>query len=232
MIDFNFDLADEFHVDTSGDGVVKLRFGERTLGVDSLSESPGYVITNDWNTRHFTLAFGEDSVLYHLTREGDNPDREAGKRAMPREEYIAEIYGYVRALAPPVHESEVDIELVGKLDIVAAKEYLTEEGVVDETSHGIRVDNEREEGLVDELYEDPGKLGNMFSQVLDPVSFDAMRESGEIIFVRPTPHGVILIFLYPDDYIGIVEATTFFEGLMEGGGSQLMDHAVRSITTD
>lgn len=232
MNTFNIEdtIADEIYVDTTEDGV-EIRFGENTLGFEPSSNRQGYSITNDWNERHFTIGFRENSVLYHLTRE-NNGDRKAGKGNMQRAEFVAEMYGYVRSLAHPVHEDHVDFELVGKFDVDAAKEYMEEQGVVESTSSGLTVDNSRENQLIDELGENPAKTGELMSEVLDPVPFNEIRESDEIVFVRPSHERISLVFLYPNEYVGIVKARDLFEKLMDGGGSQIIDHVLRSVTTD
>lgn len=232
MNTFNFEnsIADSIHVDTTDDGA-EIRFGENTLGFNPSASRRGYSITNDWNNRHFTIGLGEDSVLYHLTRE-DLDDREAGRGNMMRSEFVAEMYGYVRSVAHPVHEDYVDFELVGAFDIDAAKEYMEEKGVIEYTSSGLTVDNSRENRLVDELEENPARVGELLTEVLDPVPFDEVRESGEIVFARPSYDRIDLVFLYPNEYVGIVRARDLFRRLMTGGGSQIIDHVFRSVTTD
>jgi hypothetical protein len=223
-------VVDEIYVDTTEDGA-EIRFGGNTLGFKPSSNRQGYSITNDWNERHFTIGFGEDSVLYHLTRENDG-DRKAGKGNLRRGEFVAEMYGYVRSLAYPVHEDNVDFELVGAFDVDAAREYMQKQGVIDFTSSGLTVDNTRESRLIDELEENPAKAGELMREVLDPVSFDEIRESDEIVFARPSYDRIDLVFLYPNEYVGIVKARDLFERLVDGGGSQIIDHVLRSISTD
>ena len=62
----NFDPAENIHVEANDDGV-KVRFSGETLALNATST--GFSVTNDWNNRHFTLAFDESSLLYHLTHE-------------------------------------------------------------------------------------------------------------------------------------------------------------------
>jgi hypothetical protein len=142
------------------------------------------------------------------------------------------MYGYVRSLAYPVHEDNVDFELVGAFDVDAAREYMQKQGVIDFTSSGLTVDNTRESRLIDELEENPAKAGELMREVLDPVSFDEIRESDEIVFARPSYDRIDLVFLYPNEYVGIVKARDLFERLVDGGGSQIIDHVLRSISTD
>lgn len=232
MTIFNFasTIADEIHVDTTEDGA-EIRFGGNTLGFKPASNRAGYSITNDWNDRHFTIGFNENSVLYHLTREDDD-DRKSGKGNLKPEEYIAEMYGYVRSIAHPIPEDYVDFELVGTFNVDAAREYLKDEYIIESTDYGLTVDNERKKQLVGELEEDTAKVGEVLSEVLNPVPFDEVRESGEIVFIRPSYDRIDLVFLYPDGYVGVVKARDLFDRLVDGGGSQLIDHLFRSITTD
>jgi hypothetical protein len=227
---FNFTPTDAIHVDTTEDGA-EIRFDGNTLGFKPSSNRRGYSITNDWNDRHFTIGFNENSVLYHLTREDDD-DREAGKGNMKRSEYVAEIYGYVRSLAHPCHEDHVDFDMVGAFDVDAAREYMKEEGVIKYTDSGLTVDHDREDRLMDEIEENPAKMGELYSKVLDPVPFDEIRDSGEIIFVRPSFDRIDLVFLYPHEYVGLVRARDLFERMTNGGGSQIIDHVFRSVTMD
>lgn len=222
-------IAESIHVDTTEDGA-ELCFDGNTLGFKSSSDNRGYSITNDWNNRHFTIGVGKNSVLYHLTRE-DLDDRKSGKGNMARSEFVAEMYGYGRTLAHPVREDNVEFELVGAFDLDAAKEYMEDQGVIEYTSSGLTVDNTRQNRLIDELEENPAKVGELLTEVLDPVPFDEIRESGEIVFARPTYDRINLVFLYPEGRVGIVKARDLFERLMDGGGSQLIDHVLRSVTT-
>lgn len=230
MDDFNFKPTEAFHVDTTEDGA-EIRFDGNTLGFKPASKRLGYSITNDWNNRHFTIGFDENSVLYHLTRENDG-DRKAGKGNMKRDEFVAEMYGYVRSIAHPVHEDHVDFELVGAFDIEAAREYMEKEDVIEFKESGLSVDNDRADQLVAEGNDSPTKIGELLSEVLEPVPFEEIRDSGEIIFARPSYDRVDLIFLYPEPYVGVVEVRDLFERLETGGGSQIIDHVFRSVTMD
>lgn len=227
---FHDAVVDSINVDTNRNGA-EIRFDGNTLGLKPTANHRGYSITNDWNDRHFTIGFEEDSVLYHLTREDLN-DSESGKGNMQRGEFVAEMYGYVRSLAHPVRENDVDFELVGKFDLNAAKKYMKEQGVIEDTSSGLTVDNSQEMRLIGELEENPAIVGELLTIVLDPVPFDEIRDSGELIFVRPTYDRIDLVILYPNEYVGIVKARDLFKRLVNGGGSQIIDHVLRSITTD
>jgi len=229
---FNFEetVADTIHVDTTEEGA-KIRFDGRTLGFIPSSNHSGYSITNDWNNRHFTLGFDENSILYHLTREDDD-DRDSGKGNMKHDEFLAEMYGYVRFLAHPIHEDYVNFELVGEFDINTAREYMEDEGVIEDTSSGLTVNNSRKDELINELGDNPSEVGEFLSEVLDPVPFNEIRDSGEIVFVRPSTDCIHLVLLYPNEHVGVVEVDDLFERLPSGGGSQIIDHVFRSITMD
>jgi hypothetical protein len=72
-------------------------------------------VTNDWNNRHFTLAFDEDSIFYHVTREDSESDGSGNEGVLP-EHFITEIYGYVRSIDPPVPADQLQcvIEYVSR----------------------------------------------------------------------------------------------------------------------
>lgn len=227
---FNFDPTDTIHVDATEDGA-KIRFDGNTLGFIPSADRRGYSITNDWNDRHFTIGFNENSVLYHLTRENDD-DREAGRGNMMRGEFVTEMYGYVRSIAHAVHEDHVGFDLVGTFDVDGAREYMEEEGVIEDKGSGLTVDNNRSDQLIKEMNENPAKVGELLSKALNPVPFDEIRGSGEIVFARPTSDSIDLIFLYPHEHVGIVKARDLFGRLVTGGGSQIIDHVFRSIAPD
>ncbi|MFP4627821.1 MAG: hypothetical protein ACLFMX_02405 [Halobacteriales archaeon] len=230
MIVFNFPetVAESIHVVSTENGA-EVRFDANTIGIEPSSDGNGYSITNDWNNRHFTIGFNENSVLYHLTRE-DLDDRKAAKGNMRRAEFIAELYGYVRYLAHPVPEDDVDFAWVGLIDLDSTENYMEEQGVVEYTSSGLTVDNSTANRLINDLTENPANLGELMTKVLDPVSFDNIRDSGEIVFVRPSYERIDLVLLYPNEYVGIVRAKELVERLPNGGGSQIIDHILRSLT--
>lgn len=227
MIVFNFDIEGQIHVETTSEETV-IRFGEQGLYLNPASTGSGYSITNDWNDRHFTIGFDDNSVLYHLTREDIN-DSESGKGDMKPEEFIAELYGYIRWLAPPVPEDRIDLELVGMVDSDAVREYLQNENIVESTEQGITIEPENQADLFDKFEENPEKMGQLLGEVLESIAFNDIRDSGEIIFVRPHLEGVTLLFLYPDGYVGIADAETLFQRLNQAGGSQIIDHLLRSV---
>lgn len=227
---FHEAVVDSIAVEPTDDGA-EIRFDGNTLGFKPASDHRGYSITNDWNNRHFTIGFDDESILYHLTRE-DIGDRKSGSGNMSRSEFVAEMYGYIRSVAHPVPESNVGFELVGKIDMDATKEYMRNEGVVEYSESGLTVNNSKQNDLIDKMVDNPAKLGDLFNNILEPVQFDEMRECGELIFVRPSNAGVSILILYPNNYIGVVSAQNLLERLISGGGSQLIDHALRSVTSD
>lgn len=122
--------------------------------------------------------------------------------------------------------------MVGAFDLDAAKEYMEVQGVIEYTSSGLTVDNSRENQLIDELEESPAKIGELMNEVLDPMPFDKIRENDEIVYARPSSGHIDLIFLYPHEYVGVVRARNLLERLESGGGSQIIDHVLRSVTTN
>lgn len=227
---FHEAVIDSIAVEATDDGA-EIRFDGNTLGFNPSSDNRGYSITNDWNDRHFTIGFDEESILYHLTRE-DIGDRKSGSGNMSRSEFVAEMYGYIRSVAHPVPESNLDFELVGKLDIDATKEYMKNERVVEYSDSGLTVNSSKQNDLIDKMIDKPAKLGDLFNNILEPVKFNEMRNCGELIFVRPSNTGVSVLILYPNNYVGVVEAQNLLERLVSGGGSQLIDHAFRSVTSE
>jgi hypothetical protein len=79
------------------------------------------------------------------------------------------MYRYVRSIARAVHENHVDFDLVGAFDVDAAREYMEEEGVIEDKGSGLTVDNDRNDQLIDEMGENPAKVGDLLSKALNPV---------------------------------------------------------------
>lgn len=227
MSAFKPGFGDNIHVEHHDDGV-NVHFGEDTVGFNQTSD--GISVTPDWNNRHFTLAFGEDSILYHITRE-DLDDRRSGK-SLRRDEFVEEMYGYVRSVAWGIPFEKLDVEMVGKLDMDEMRDYLEENGAISDTNSGMRVDDESTSELIENIQNDPAELGRVLRRVLDPVSVEEARDGGEHIFLYPNPFNLYVLVFYPDDYVGITtlqEITSFWEF---AGGSQLMDHVIRTISLD
>lgn len=133
MSTFNSWFGDDINVERHEDGV-NVHFGKDTLGFNKMSS--GFSLTPDWNNRHFTLAFNEESILYHITRE-DLDDRQNSNR-LSVSDFVTELYGYIRALAPGKPVDEFDLELVGKVDMDAMKAYLEDHEAVVKTEEGLR----------------------------------------------------------------------------------------------
>jgi len=232
VIDFNFEFAEELLVDTSTDGEVHLRFNDRNLGIVSGGDSDGYMITNDWNNRHFTLGFNEDSILYHITRE-DLENEKSGRESISYAGYVAELYGYFRTIADAIPEDQIDWELVGVLDVEAARDYLKELDILEENKEGLRTDFENKNKIMGKFASNPSKIGELLNEVLDPVAFDGMRDHDESVFFRPVYGGVYILVPYSGEYVGVTTVDELHQVLLEGGqGSQIIDHVIRSIATD
>lgn len=228
MTAFNTDPAADIHVERDDDGV-KIRFGGDTLGINT--GNGGLSISNDWNNRHFTLGFEENSILYHLTRE-DIDDRKSGKGNLPPEEFIAEIYGYVRSLGNLIPEDQIGLDIVGEPNIDETKRYLEEQGVFSDTKDGLQFDGEKKARLERRLEEEPAALGKAYERILDPVPLDEVKkaDSGENIYFYPTEDEIFALFTFPDNYIGITTLDNLLGFATYAGGSQIMDHIIRSLS--
>lgn len=227
MIDFNFDPASHFEVRTDEDGG-EIRFNDNTFGIKSTSE--GYSLTNDWNERHFTIGFSNDSFFYHLTRE--DVDDPSGKWGVSRAEFIAEMFMYIRSIAPEIPEDELQFEFVGKLNIDGIRDYFINHGVVDFDENGVDIDFDRAESHTNEIVESPSLFGTLLGSVFDPVRIDELRDVGDIVFFYPRYNELGIIVLYPNNRVGLVQATDILDNPFNAGGSQIIDHTIRSITTD
>jgi len=228
VTEYNFNPGSDIYIDTNDDNVT-IRFDGDTFGINSTTS--GLSLTNDWNSRHFTLAFDENSILYHVTRENDD-DRRSGKGGMPPEEFVTELYGYVRSLATPVPEDQLDFDFVGRADVEAMSDYLKEKNVVRDTNSGLQVDNDQRTELEETLNDDSAALGGIYQKVLDPVPFDEAidSDSGENIFFYPTTNAILILFMFPDKYIGVTTAHEVLQFTDVAGGSQIMDHVLRSMS--
>ena len=228
MSTFNPDPGRDIHVETGDDGVT-IRFGAETLGVTKTTD--GFSITNDWNSRHFTLAFDNNSVLSHLTRESDD-DRQSGKRAMAFEEFIAEMYGYIRSIATPVPIDELHFEFVGRVDMDEVRTYLLEQDIITDTDAGLRVNPDKKQEAVESLEDNPERMGKFYQSALDEVSFEQASQdrTGENIYVYPLPTTVIVLFFFPDEYVGVTTVYELIDFANIAGGSQIVDHILRSIS--
>ena len=227
MIIFDLDLGDTISVETNEKGG-EIRFATNTLGIKNTKN--GYAITNDWNNRHFTIAFDSDSVFYHITREKEN-DRETGSE-ITRREYINEMLGYLRYLAPAVPEKSLQMKFVGRLEIDEARLFLQEEGLVERINGNLVVNNEELIAFKDKFEKEPALLGKLFSSVLEPVPVESIRDSGEVAFIYPSWDGVKLIILYPFGEVGVADASILLDFPADGRGSPIINHVMRSIATE
>ncbi|MDS0222860.1 hypothetical protein NDI54_16055 [Haloarcula sp. S1AR25-5A] len=230
MTVFNFDLGSDIHIDTEGEGI-NLRFNGDTLGFEPTAD--GMSVTNDWNNRHFTLAFDEDSIFYHITREDSESDGSGNEGVLP-EHFITEIYGYVRSIDPPVPADQLDFEVVGRADLDEMQAYLDDKAVVQETDNGIRIDHENRVGLGEFLNNNPAELGKLYERILHPVPFEEAIDpkSGENIFLYPTSDIIYVLFTFPDCYVSVVPAQRALSLADEAGGSQVIDHVLRSMSPE
>lgn len=230
MSAFNFDPGANIHVDRNDDGV-KVRFGGDTLGFNATSN--GFSVTNDWNNRHFTLSFDENSILYHITRE-DIDDRKSGKGNLPPEEFVAEIYGYIRSLAHPVPEDHLDLDFVGSVDVDKMRAYLEDHKVLHDTKDGLQVDGKKKTELETKLNEDRKARGELYQQVLNPIPFESAKseDSGENIYLYPTKDEIFVLVFFPDRYIGVTTVRGVIGFATIAGGSQVMDHVIRAMSVE
>jgi hypothetical protein len=102
MTAFNYDSLFEVWYEEDGEGGYNVHFHEDTLGINPNKEDSGYSLTPGWNDRHFTLAFSEDSVLYHLTQEGILEGERIGEGDLQPRAFIADVYGAVQVLGPVI----------------------------------------------------------------------------------------------------------------------------------
>lgn len=227
MSAFNFAPESDIYVNTDDDNVT-VRFGGDTFALNPTSS--GFSVTNDWNNRHFTLSFDDNSILYHVTRESDD-DRMSGKQSLPPEEFVAEIYGYVRSVATPVPEDDLSLDYLGKADVEDMQVYMEDKGVVKETESGIEVDSDERTALAEKLNRDSSALNEMFNRVLTPVPVEEATdpESGENIYFFPTATAIFIFVMFPDGYVGVTTASEVLAFDEVAAGSQIMDHMIRSM---
>lgn len=224
---FNFAPESDIYVNTEDDNVT-VRFNGDTFALNPTSS--GFSVTNDWNNRHFTLGFDENSILYHVTRESED-DRMSGKQRMPPAEFVAELYVWVRSIALPIPKNEVPLDYVGRADVDEMQEYMIDKGVVTETKSGIEVDSDERTALVERLNRDQSALNEMFNRVLTPVPIEDATdpESGEHVYFFPTAGAILILVMFPDGYVGVTTASEVFAFDEVASGSQIMDHMLRSM---
>lgn len=239
MTEFNSSPLFDINVVSDDDGLI-IHFGEDTLGINPNANNGGFSLTPDWNNQHFTLAFSEDSVLYHLTQDGSENGERLGEGDLQPEAFIADIYGAVRALGPVIPIDRLEIMTVGRPDFDEIETYLEEKEVIQRSSTGVSVDKASKDRLVSDLNAKPGLKYEFYERVLESVKLEDVVDSGENIFVVPETDAVYLLFLFPDEYVSVVEIRQFFvvlemmAGLRQddtglGTGSQVLNFLSQAL---
>lgn len=82
------------------------------------------------------------------------------------------------------------------------------------------------------MSENPAELGALFQGVMEPVSFDdaVSEECDDHIFFYPTEFAILVFFPFPDGYTGVTTARQVIHFTDLAGGSQIMDHVLRSVS--
>lgn len=193
------------------DGVL-VHLGEDTLGINPNKSDNGFSLTPDWNDRHLTLAFSENSVLYHLTNErsGERP----GEGNIQPEGFVADVYGAVRSLGHLEPVEQLDLERVGRPKFDDIEDFLREYGIIERTNAGLTVNREKQHTLVSKLKSDKDLRKEFYNRILTPLTISEAIESGDNIFAIPGDEEFYLIFLYPDEYASIVEIREFYSRLV------------------
>jgi hypothetical protein len=223
---FSLTAGEDFFIEERDEEIL-IRFDGDTLGFSSTDD--GFSITNDWNDRHFTLAFGEESIIYHITRESSG-DNQSGKNNLGFPEFVAEMYAYLRSLGDLVRVDELEIEAVGKVDVGETKTYLEERAVVQEKSSGIQFSSEGMESWMQTLVEDGSERGSVLQRILEYRSVKEASESGEFVFVYPSEDDTLILVFYPDGLVGVMSIMDILQFDENASGSQIMDHVIRSLS--
>lgn len=240
MVTINSDSPLKVNIENDGEDGFKVHFNEDTLGFNPNKSDNGYSLTPDWNNRHFTLAFSEDSVLYHLTQEGTEEERH-GEGDLSPEAFIADVYIAIRSLGPVVPTDRIDIDEVGKPDFDEIEEYLVDKNIITKTEHGVDIDRKKKEKLVTAINENISLKYEFYQRVLESVSTEDAKESGESIFVVPDVEEVYILFFFQDGYVSVTEVREFYamlesisgqrnEGSNSGLGSQVMHLLFKSLS--
>ncbi|WP_229126351.1 hypothetical protein [Halapricum desulfuricans] len=226
MTEFNPLWSGEVNITHNNDSIL-VHFGDDTLGINPTSN--GYSLTPDWNDRHFTLAFSEESVLYHLTRE-DKGEKRGSEGNIPLESFIAEIYLAVRSIAPLYPVEELDIDEIGVVDFEEMEDYLLDQNVISRTETGLTVDADKKKKL-EIAYEESEKVREeLLDRILTPLSADRIKDSGENIFVLPDEdYRPLILFLFPDGYIGVTRPATLFNSLDNMTVSRTFDLLIQTM---
>lgn len=206
---------------------VLVHFEDDTLGFNTTTG--GYSITPDWNDQRFTLAFSEDSVLYHLTNE--SKDEKWGSGNIQPEGFIAEVYTAVRTLAPVFPLSHLDVEKVGKVDLGLAEDFLRDWSVISRSGKGYTVNGDNKKELERAYEEDPNVREEFFDKILTKVPISDIEETGDNIFVvlngesRPK-----ILFLFPDGYVGIITPEELLYSLDDLTAARSLDLLLQAIS--
>lgn len=234
----------DIRIEERDDDGVNVQFGSDTLGINPNSEDSGFSLTPDWNNHHFTLALQNDSVLYHLTEEGveNNEGDRPGEGNIQPGEFIADVYGAVRALGPVIPVERLPVDEVGRPEIDEVKSYLLEQGVLEETEAGFTVDRTRKEQLVSSFSIDAGRKYEFYERILEEVEVEEALDSGRVVYVVPDLDGVWLLFFFQDNYVSAVEVKQFLAtlellaGLRDSGtagtGSQTLHYLSRALSQE
>lgn len=84
------------------------------------------------------------------------------------------------------------------------------------------------------MRKNPSELGRLYTRALEPVPIDEAtdEDSGENIFVYPRMTEILILFVFPDGYVGVTTAQSVLNFASIAGGSQMMDHVLRSISDE
>lgn len=239
MITINYNSPISVKIEDIEDGGFNLHFNEDTLGFNPNETNNGYSLTPDWNNRHFTLAFSENSVLYHLTREGTEEER-PGEGDLHPEAFISDVYVAIRSVGSLIPADRIELDEVGKPDFDQIEEYLVDKGVISRTKAGIDINREKQGELVSALNQSIKLKYEFYQEVLDSISLEDAEKSGENIFVVPDIEEAYLLFFFPDGYVSVAEVREFYKMLETlsgyrgdsskvGSGSQVMNFLSRAL---
>ncbi|MFC4406289.1 hypothetical protein [Haloarchaeobius iranensis] len=209
---------------------VLLRINDSTLGVNFSTD--GFVLTPDWNSRHFTLAITDESVLYHMVRE-DEDDRTGGEGDLQPEGFVADMYTAIRALTPLEPVSETGIQQVGRINVDEAEGWLRDQAVIEGEGRDFTIDNERKNELEFEYNNVTSVRRDFATRFLEVIPLEDAIESGEIVFgAVDEDYYLYFVFLFPDRYIGIVRPNKLLNIMSHLRGSSVFHYLQRSMTDE
>jgi len=240
VVTIKYDSPLKVNIENDGEDGFKVHFNEDTLGFNPNKSDYGYSLTPDWNNRHFTLAFSEDSVLYHLTQEGTEEERH-GEGDLSPEAFIADVYIAIRSLGPVVPTEQIEIDEVGKPDFDEIEEYLVDKNIISKTEHGVDINRKEKQKLVAAIDDEIGLKYEFYQRVLESVNIENAKESGESIFVVPGVEEVYILLFFQDGYVSVAEIREFYAMLESisgqrndssnsGLGSQVMHLLFKSLS--